>query len=213
MRQTGLRTINRMVLAAALAAATVSCGDVVRQGRAPVYLVIDGLAAATGSKPGTFGSFLQSDVITNVTSPAPCTTSAPCPTIFNDIGQATLRLSLKDVGPSGFPNTPTTNNEVTITRYHITYRRADGRNIPGVDVPYGFDGAATGTVPMAGSITLGFELVRHAAKEESPLVQLQTNAVVITTIADVTFYGRDQVGNDVSATGSIQVDFANFGDQ
>jgi hypothetical protein len=28
----------------------------------------------------------------------------------------------------------------------------------------------------------------------------------------VTFYGRDQVGNDVSATGSISIAFANHGD-
>jgi hypothetical protein len=28
----------------------------------------------------------------------------------------------------------------------------------------------------------------------------------------VTFYGHDQAGNEVSATGSIQVDFGNFGD-
>jgi hypothetical protein len=54
--------------------------------------------------------------------------------------------------------------------------------------------------------------VRNAAKAESPLVQLKTNGVILTTIADVTFYGRDRVGNDISATGSIQVDFGNFGD-
>jgi hypothetical protein len=35
---------------------------------------------------------------------------------------------------------------------------------------------------------------------------------MISTIADVTFYGRDQAGNDVSATGSIGIDFGNFGD-
>jgi len=28
----------------------------------------------------------------------------------------------------------------------------------------------------------------------------------------VTFYGTDRVGNDISVTGSIQVDFGNFGD-
>jgi hypothetical protein len=55
--------------------------------------------------------------------------------------------------------------------------------------------------------------VRHAAKEESPLVQLQSSPTIITTIAEVTFYGTDRVGNDVSVTGSIQVDFGNFGDQ
>ena len=37
--------------------------------------------------------------------------------------------------------------------------------------------------------------------------------VLINAIADVTFYGRDQVGNDISVTGSISIEFGNFGDQ
>jgi hypothetical protein len=28
----------------------------------------------------------------------------------------------------------------------------------------------------------------------------------------VTFYGKDRVGNDVSVTGQIQINFGNFGD-
>ena len=36
---------------------------------------------------------------------------------------------------------------------------------------------------------------------------------IITTIAEVTFYGQDLVGNDIQATGSIQVDFGNFADR
>ena len=35
---------------------------------------------------------------------------------------------------------------------------------------------------------------------------------VISTIAEVTFYGRDQAGNEVSVTGSISVNFSDFGD-
>jgi hypothetical protein len=192
---------------------SISCGDVVRQGRGPMFLVIDSLTGSRGG--GTAGagtSVLLSDVITNVRSPAPCTATAPCPTVFNDTGAVLLRLSPKDVATGGASNAPSTNNQVTITRYRVVYRRADGRNVPGVDVPYGFDGAATGTVPMTGTFSLGFELVRHIAKQESPLMQLAASSSIITTIADVTFYGRDQVGNDISATGSIQIDFGNFGD-
>ena len=103
-------------------------------------------------------------------------------------------------------------NEVTITRYHVEYTRADGRNTPGADVPYSFDGAATGTIPAGGSLTLGFDLVRNVAKQESPLAQLRTSPNIITSIALVTFYGRDRVGNNVSVTGQIQIDFGNFGD-
>ncbi len=207
------RILSRAAAVMALAAAGWSCGDVVRQSRAPVFLVIDSLSAAPGSDPSLFSDVLSSDVITNVTTPAPCSPQTPCPTRFSDPGQVMLRLSLKDIGPPGATLTPTTNNEVTIDRFHVAYRRADGRNTPGVDVPYAFDGAATGTVPATGTLTLGFQMVRSQAKEEAPLVQLAVNNLVISTIADVTFYGRDQVGNDISVTGSMEVDFANFGDK
>jgi hypothetical protein len=102
---------------------------------------------------------------------------------------------------------------VTITRYRVVYRRTDGRNVQGVDVPYAFDGGVTGTVPLGGTVTLSFELVRHVAKLEPPLAQLRSNGSLIYTIADITFFGKDRVGNDIQATGSIQVDFGNFADQ
>ena len=107
---------------------------------------------------------------------------------------------------------PTTNNEVTITRYHVSYLRADGRNTPGVDVPYAFDGAVTATVPVGNTVILTFELVRHTAKEESPLRQLISSPTIISTIAEVTFYGTDRTGNAISVTGSISIDFGDFGD-
>jgi hypothetical protein len=115
--------------------------------------------------------------------------------------------------PKDFLIEPTSNNQVTLTRYHVTYRRADGRNTPGLDVPFGFDGAATGTVPPTGALTLSFELVRHVAKQESPLAQLVLSPNIINTIADVTFYGTDLVGNAVSASGSMSIEFGNFGDR
>lgn len=200
-------TIRPLVAVLALLA-TSACGDVVRQGRSPVFLVIDSLQAAPGNRPTALGNPLISDVITNVITPAPCSTATPCPTVFNDLGSVGFRLAPKYVGVA-----PTTNNQVTITRYHVGYRRADGRNTPGVDVPYGFDGAITGTVPPSGTATFGFELVRSVAKSEPPLLQLAFNFVLINAIADITFYGRDQVGNDISVSGSISVEFGNFGDQ
>src|SRR5689334_8950080 len=115
-----------------IAASAASCGDVVRQGRAPVFLVVDLLQGSSGgSTAGTLAGFLLSDVITYVTTPAPCSATTPCPTIFNDSGSVTLRLSPKDIAA---PTAPSSNNAVTINRYHVAYRRADGRNNPGVDV-------------------------------------------------------------------------------
>ena len=94
----------------------------------------------------------------------------------------------------------------------MLYRRADGRNTPGIDVPFPFDSGATFTVPATGSVTAGFQLVRHSAKQEAPLSTLAFNPDVIATLAEVTFFGRDQAGNDISATGTIGVDFGNFAD-
>lgn len=215
---TEMRITNRFITAALIATAALSataCGDVSRTGQSPVYVVLEELVATQGNKATGGGSstkmhILTSDVITNVTSPAPCAPDSPCPTVFNDIGTATLSIAAKDI----FNGTdPTSNNAVTFNRYHVSYTRADGRNTPGVDVPYAFDGAGTVTIPIGNASSLGFELVRHVAKAESPLVQLVTNANIITTIADVTFYGQDLVGNEIQATGSIQVDFGNFGDR
>ena len=211
---TSMRMITRLLAFAALVGTATSCGDVVRTGRSPVMLVINSLAATPGGGhgAGVFSSMLLSDVVVNLTAPPPCSAATPCPTIFNDSAQVTLSLALKDIGSTAAPLTPTTNNAVTVNRIHIEYIRADGRNTPGVDVPYPFDGAATGTVPASGQLIVGFEIVRHVAKEESPLVQLQNSASIITTIARVTIYGRDAVGNDISATGQMQIDFGNFGD-
>lgn len=198
--------------ALAVVVTSVSCGDVVRQGRSPVYLVINQLTAKSGGDSAAVESgTLMSDVITNVTTPEPCKVTAPCPTIFNDMATAVVRISPKDIGSTASPSVPTANNEVTITRYRVVYKRADGRNRQGIDVPYAFDGGVTGTVSTGGTLSLAFEIVRHVAKSETPLVQLIASPSVITTIAEVTFYGRDQVGNEVSVTGSISVDFGNFG--
>jgi hypothetical protein len=198
-----------LVAMAGLAAASAGCGDVVRQGRAPVVLVLDSLSAASGASGGAqFGSPLYSDVITNVTSPAPCKPDSPCPTIFGDLGKARFSLAMKDVSFA-----PTSNNNVTLHRFHVEYVRADGRATPGVDVPYAFDGGLTITVPAGSNAEGTFALVRTSAKEESPLVQLGSNPGAIHTIAYVTFYGTDTVGNDVTVTGTISVDFSNYGDK
>lgn len=207
------KRINSVGLPIALVAATLSagCGDLVTQGRSPVQVVVTLLEAASGATPEEFGGTLNSDVITMVERDVNGQ-QVEVPTVFNDIARVTMRLVLRDPGVPGIAAAPSPLNEVTFTRYRVTYRRADGRNTPGVDVPFAFDSAATFTVPADGSATTIFELVRHTAKEEAPLVALQSNSVIISTIAEITFYGRDQVGNDVIATASIGIFFGNFGD-
>jgi len=209
-----MRLVSRAFCAAAVAAASISCGSVVRDSRSPVLLVIDTLQGVKGAvTPGAPLANLSSDVLTLVTSGGVCTTASPCPTIFDDAGQASMHIILKDIGQPGVTVNPSTNNEVTVTRVHVSYRRTDGRNQEGIDVPYAFDTATTATITSTSAVTLGFILVRQQAKTEMPLVALVSNGQVLSTIADVTFYGADAVGNTLSVTGSIGIQFANFGDQ
>ncbi len=184
-----------------LVLASISCGTQTRQGTSSSYLIISTLEGASGADPGAFGATLASDVITVVNGVS---------TFFGDLGRVGFALGLKDPGAASSPTTPTQNNFITVNRYHVRFIRTDGRNTEGVDVPYAFDGAFTVTV--SGDTTVGFTLVRNQAKQEAPLAALMISPVVISTIAEITFYGHDQTGREVTAVGNISVSFANFGD-
>jgi hypothetical protein len=187
-------------LLATVAAGISGCSSTVREGRSPAYLIVQRIEAASGAEDDKFSDELSSDVLTNNT-------------VFEDLARATFRLALKDIGAAGAPTSPTTNNFITVNRYTVTFRRTDGRNTPGVDVPYSFEGAGSVTVSSTDA-TMSFVLVRTQAKVESPLKELTNGGAVrtISTVADITFYGRDQVGNDVSVSGSISVNFSDWGD-
>lgn len=207
MRQAPLRTIGRAAVFGLSVLLCASCGTAVREGRASSYLVIDHMSAASGADPGKFSDTLASDVITNVKGAG----GVMVPTIFEDPATVTFHVALKDpLNPAG----ASTTNDITITSYHVSYTRADGRNTPGVDVPWPFDGSATATVKSGAIASLGFTLVRAQAKLDPPLVALRGAGaqIFISTIAQVTFYGHDQAGNQVSVTGSISVDFSDWGD-
>ena len=73
----------------------------------------------------------------------------------------------------------TTSQIVTINRYLVRFRRADGRNTPGVDVPFPFDSALTFTVAPGSTNAASFELVRHNAKFEQPLLGLVNSFVTL----------------------------------
>jgi hypothetical protein len=85
----------------------------------------------------------------------------------------------------------------------VVFTRTDGRNTPGVDVPYPFEGGMTLTA-IPGTVSGSFILVRAQAKIEAPLLALRGlgGQLMISTTAEVTFYGHDQAGNAVSATGT-----------
>ena len=207
-----MHNFTRFLAVAAILATSASCGKVARTGRGSSFLVIDSLQGIRGAALiGAPSTTLTSDIITNVFAPAPCSATAPCPIVFGDTGQAVMHLVMKDAG-SATPTEATPINDITLTRYRVVYTRADGRNTAGVDVPHPFDGAMTVTV-STGLTTLGFSLVRIQAKEEPPLVLLLSPfSGIITEFAEVTFYGTDQAGNAVSVSGTIQINFGNFGD-
>ena len=194
-RRAASRWIAGGIVILTLAAAS-ACGQV-NTGRSPSYLLIDSMLAAPGGRgSGTLSNTLQSDVLTDGG-------------IYEDFGSVILRVELKDAtSPSG----PT--NSVTVTRYHVSFRRSDGRNTQGVDVPYAFDGGATATITAGGTQPLRFVLVRAQAKTESPLAALRGGggSIFISALADVTFYGQDQNGNQIAVTGTISVNFADWAD-
>lgn len=187
------------VLAAAVCGLSVaSCADLARTGSGPTYLIMESVAAASGgaTASATFTPSLESDVLVNGLA-------------FRDIGQAVIRAEMKNAlsttGPSPL-------NNVTINRYRVRYLRSDGQNREGIDVPFGIDGATTQTINVGGSATVQFDLVRAQAKLEAPLRNLSQGGglLIISTIAEVTFFGSDQAGNAVSITGTIDVRFGDF---
>jgi hypothetical protein len=202
MNKTHLIHSVKGVLAAVVCGLSItSCADLARTGTGPAYLIIDSVAASRGgSSSATFTNNLESDVVTRSS-------------VFSDIGQARIRAVMKNALST---TAPSPINSITLTRYRVHYRRTDGQNQQGIDVPYDIEGGTTATVEV-GSDTptvVGFDLVRLQAKLERPLRNLvgAGGLIVISTIAEVTFYGADQAGNDVSITGSIDVKFADFGD-
>jgi hypothetical protein len=191
---------------ACLIAASGCGGELLRTGRSPVYLVVTAISTEQGGGAAQTGAFLQSDVATADGS------------VFNDNVTLTVRAELKNPTVAA-----TAINAVTLTRYRVNFRRADGQNRPGIDVPVGFDGAVTVVIPAGDESDVAFEIVRHQMKLEPPLITLAgfsaagTRSIsglgFLSTIADITIWGRDQNGNEVTTTASVDVHFANFNDQ
>ena len=199
----------RLALVAASLVPLVGCGsEMLRTGRAPVFLAVVGMEASAGGD-GQVSAFLLSDVRTMVDSTVNGQT-VKVPTIVNDTATATIRVEAKN------QSVPTTAiNAVTLTRYRVAFRRTDGRNTPGVDVPYGFDGGLGVTIPAGQEGDVTIELVRHQAKLEPPLSSLagQGGLGFISTIAEIMFFGHDQNGNEVTVTARMDVQFGDFADE
>jgi hypothetical protein len=109
------------------------------------------------------------------------------------------------------PNDPgSASQNVTVSRYDVSFRRADGRAVEGVDVPYRFSGSMTFTL-LPGDLNkpITIDLVRQQAKLEPPLSNIGGLQLVEMT-ATVTVYGQTVSGQNVMASGSADVRFADY---
>lgn len=195
-----------------LALAVSGCSSLLTKQSASSYLIVDSLEASTDREPDKLSGTLASDVLTYVKKDDGSGKQVPVATIFADNLVASFSLAMKDTGTADSPNAPSSTNFITITRYHVRFVRSDGRNTEGVDVPYAFDGATTVTVSATGAKAT-MTLVRVQSKSEAPLQALAgAFGPSISTIAEVTFYGQDQAGRDVTVSGKISVNFADWGD-
>jgi hypothetical protein len=196
-----MRATTALLITGLSLSGTSGCTVTQRSGTSPVQLVIASLEGGPGDDVSGFRHTFASDVLTNGR-------------VVDDGGRALLGLILKDPGTADLPTRPSPANLVTISRYRVRYLRADGRATPGMDVPYAFDGAVTFTVgPEGGAVR--FVLVRAQSKLEPPLVTLRESggSVALATLAEVTFYGRDQAGHDLNVVGLIGVNFADWTDE
>ena len=167
------------------------------------FITVVSVEAIQGQGTTTTGDDLFSDICDN-SSETVCVA-------FNDSALITLRGAPKDQG-----SPLSTVNSVVFERYRVSYIRSDGRNVPGVDVPYSFDGATNFSV-LADGTTSGRTLmvVRQQAKLETPLRNLRSDAgapgnLILSVIAQIELFGRDGAGRAIKVTAFLNITFADF---
>ncbi len=177
--------------AAALAMATMlaGCGqpDYVTDSRASVLLLVVDVNE---------GAVLDSDIRIGVDSNIICEDEVP------------VTLTVRNKNPN---LTGGVQGNVLVNQYQVRYTRSDGRVQEGVDVPHTIAGGIASTVEVDGATTIPIEVVRRQAKLEPPLSGI-SGFDVVTMIAEVTISGQTVSGEQVSASGRLQIDFADYGD-
>jgi hypothetical protein len=170
-----------------------------------------------GEEGGTEGSILHSDVASDEGG------------VINDDAIVTVNLYRKN------PNVAATSalEHVRLESYQVRYFRTDGHSVEGVDVPHRITGplsslrfhtpTETGEIEVEAPIVI----VRHTAKLEPPLIniagarqalttrtRLHPGQAFITTVAEITIFARQVTTREpLSATGTVQVTFADFADE
>jgi hypothetical protein len=135
----------------------------------------------------------------------------------------TVKVSVADRAKNpNFTNIPQVAMAIFIDRYEVSYYRSDGRGVQGVDVPYTISGNITTVVDVAtsGTVDVPIAVVRAQAKLEPPLINLWGTtsgvlggtALIVTMFAKITLSGHTIAGQTVEATGTLQINFADFPD-
>ena len=178
--------------------ALYSCNPIEDDSRSASMLLVDNVLGTDAE--GKSGNFLQSDVVLSSGS------------IRSDSATATLRAETLDPDPLLGTSLY---NDLVVTRYLVSYTRTDGRNVPGVDVPYPFEGSMSTVVKAGSTASVSFVIVREVAKLEPPLIRLIDLGAeqVLTCTAKVEFYGHDTTNRTVKATGYLTIYFANYADE
>jgi hypothetical protein len=134
--------------------------------------------------------------------------------IINDNGVAEVRAYPLDPLLNSEDITPYM--EVMVDQIDVEFKRTDGRNVEGVDVPYRFTQPMSMVVPFSAAIKIPFILIRHVAKEQAPLLALRevpSQGHVLQLVAIVTIYGKDLGGHRVApVSGPLSVWCSNFAD-
>jgi hypothetical protein len=200
---TSLKRVLGAAAALAVIALAVACNQVENKSQSASLLTVQSILGH--DRFGGESTFLESDVIIQDAATGGSSWSAD---------SATARLTVSTLDPNPLLGV-SQYNDVQVTRYVVTYSRVDGKNQPGVDVPYSFEGSLSRLIRVGSTENVDFIIVRDVAKQEAPLMNLKGSFMgeVLNITARVDFYGHDLANKTVTATGYLPIYFANFVDR
>jgi hypothetical protein len=204
-----------LVVILAIGLFTYACSTKVEENNRSASLLT--VESVTGEQANPTGGFTESTPLLSDTCDndnAQSQLPENC-TVFNDNADILFSNDFLQIG-GGDGSSPTTSflNDIIVTQYRVDYFRPNGRNNPGVDVPFGIDGSMNIRIAVNSTGTGSIIIVRHEAKREAPLAELDEGGSegVLTANAQMKFFGRDLAGRNVTATGFLEIHFANYGE-
>ncbi len=181
---------------------SVSCNKIENDFRTNTVLIIDSVYAVVDNAVKSGQTYIESDVCKYDEETQSCT-------VYSDTAQVTVRnLPLNPDAEASFYS------DLKVIRYKVEFYREDGKNTPGVDIPYPVSGSIDVNVPVGETVNFFVVVVPQMAKLQPPLNRLVggQSESIIKAIARITLYAEDINGNQVSAEGQIDVYFADFAD-